>query len=162
DSRRGPKPRKRQMRRRDFIAGIAGSATAWPLVARAQQRERMRRIGILLPTTPDDAEFQTLVGAFQQGLQQAGWSIGQNLRIDTRWATRDATEIRKHAVELAALAPDAILAYGNVTIESLQSVTRTVPIVFPVAADPVATGIVETLARPGGNATGFLVIEYSI
>jgi putative ABC transport system substrate-binding protein len=150
------------MRRRDFIRGIVGSAGAWPLVARAQQGEHMRRIGVLLPASADDARFQTFVGAFLQELQSLGWSIGRNVRIDTRWATANAAAIRKHATELAALAPDVILAHGAMTVGPLLEATRTVPIVFPVAADPVGAGFVESLARPGGNATGFMVFEYSM
>jgi len=122
----------------------------------------MRRIGVLLPASADDARFQTFVGAFLQELQSLGWSIGRNVRIDTRWATANAAAIRKHATELAALAPDVILAHGAMTVGPLLEATRTVPIVFPVAADPVGAGFVESLARPGGNATGFMVFEYSM
>jgi len=150
------------MRRREFIALIGGGAAAWPLAARAQQSERMRRIGILLPVAADDAEFQTRVGAFLQGLQQLGWAIGRNVRIDTRWAGASATEIRRHAAELVALAPDVILAHGSSSVRSLLEATRTVPIVFPIVGDPVGAGFVETLARPGGNVTGFMTTEYSI
>jgi putative tryptophan/tyrosine transport system substrate-binding protein len=150
------------MRRRDFIRGIVGSAGAWPLVARAQQGEHMRRISVLLPASADDARFQTFVGAFLQELQSLGWSIGRNVRIDTRWATANTAAIRKHATELAALAPDVILAHGAMTVGPLLEATRTVSIVFPVAADPVGAGFVESLARPGGNATGFMVFEYSM
>jgi putative ABC transport system substrate-binding protein len=149
------------MRRRDFL-GVLGGATAWPLVARAQQGERVRRIGILLAATADDVEFQARVGAFLQGLQQSGWSIGRNVRIDTRWATTNVAEIRRNAAELVALAPDVILAHGSSTVGPLLQATRTVPIVFPVVSDPVAAGFVDSLARPGGNATGFMIAEYSI
>ena len=135
---------------------------AWPLAARAQQPERMRRIGVLLPAAADDAEYQTRVAAFLQGLQQLGWTIGRNVRIDTRWATTDAAEIRRHAAELAALAPDVILAPAATTVGPLLQATRTVPIVFPVVVDPVGAGFVDSLARPGGNATGFMNFEYSI
>jgi len=148
------------MKRRDFITLIGGAA-AWPLAARAQQ-ERMRRIGVLLPAAADDAEFQTRVGAFLQGLQELGWTIGRNVRVDTRWATSNAASIRKHAAELAALAPDAILAFGASTVGPLLQETRTVPIVFPVVGDPVAAGFVESLARPVGNATGFMTFEYGM
>ena len=148
------------MKRRDFITLIGGAA-AWPLAARAQQ-ERMRRIGVLLPAAADDAEFQTRVGAFLQGLQELGWTIGRNVRVDTRWATSNAASIRKHAAELAALAPDAILAFGASTVGPLLQETRTVPIAFPVVGDPVAAGFVESLARPGGNATGFMTFEYGM
>src|SRR5215471_12718653 len=150
------------MRRREFIKVVAGLAVALPFAVRAQQPERMRRIGVLLAANADDVEFQTWVGAFLQGLQQSGWSIGQNVRIDTHWAGGSAAEVRKHAAELAALAPDVILAHGDTTVGPLLQATRTVPIVFPVAADPVAAGFVDSLARPGGNATGFLTFEYSL
>src|SRR6266699_768970 len=125
------------MRRRDFIKVIAGSAAAWPLAARAQQGERMRRIGVLMNTTADDPEQQSSIAAFLQVLQQLGWTEGRNVRIDTRWATTNAAEIRRHAAELAALAPDVILAHGVSTVGPLVQATRTVPIVFPVAGDPV-------------------------
>ena len=122
----------------------------------------MRRIGVLLPAAADDAEFQTWVGAFLQALALLGWTIGRNVRIDTRWATANAAEIRRHAAELAALAPDVILAHGASTVGPLLQATRTVPIVFPVVGDPVGAGFVDSLARPGGNATGFMTIEYSM
>src|SRR5262245_14867819 len=147
--------------RRGFIT-LVGGAAAWPLTARAQQQDAMRRIGVLLPVATDDAEFQTRVGAFLQALRQLGWTEGHNLRIDTRWATANADAIRRHAAELAALAPDVILAHGAPTLGPLLQVTRTVPIVFPVASDPVAAGFVESLARPGGNATGFMDWEYGM
>ena len=150
------------MKRRDFITLLGGAAAVWPLAARAQQSDRSRRVGILLPATSDDAEFQSWVGAFLQGLAVLGWTIGRNVRIDTRWATANAAEIRRHAVELAALAPDVILVHGAVAVGPLLQATRTVPIVFPVIGDPVAAGLVDSLARPGGNATGFLGFEYSI
>jgi putative tryptophan/tyrosine transport system substrate-binding protein len=150
------------MRRRDFIAGIAGSAAAWPLAARAQQPDRMRRIGVLLPAAADDAEYQARVGAFLQALALLGWTIGRNVRIDTRWATTDAAEIRRHAAELAALAPDVIVAHAATTVGPLLQATRTVPVVFPAIVDPVGAGFVDSLAWPGGNATGFMNFEYSI
>jgi ABC-type uncharacterized transport system substrate-binding protein len=150
------------MRRREFITLLGGMAATWPLTARAQQGERVRRIGVLLPASSDDADFQALVGAFLQGLQQSGWSIGRNVRIDTRWAGIKADDIRRHAAELVALAPDVILAHGVSTVGPLQQATRTVPIVFPVAGDPVAAGFVDRLARPGGNATGFMDVEHSM
>jgi ABC-type uncharacterized transport system substrate-binding protein len=149
------------VRRREFIT-LLGAVAAWPLAARAQQRERVRLIGILLPTTADNPEFQARVGAFLQGLQQSGWSIGRNVRIDTRWATANADEIRRHAAELAALVPDAIVAHGASTVGAALQATRTVPIVFPVVGDPVAAGFVDSLARPGSNATGFMSFEYSL
>jgi len=150
------------MKRREFIVMLGGAAVAWPFAARAQQPERMRRIGVLLPGTADNAEYQARSGAFLQALALLGWTIGRNVRIDTRWATTNAAEIRRHAAELAALAPDVILAHGAATVGPLLEATRTVPIVFPVAADPVGAGFVDSLARPGGNATGFLVFEYSL
>jgi hypothetical protein len=140
-----------QMKRREFITLLGGAAAAWPLAARAQQPERMRRIGILLPAAADDVEFQARVGAFLQGLQQSGWSIGRNVRIDTRWATANAVDLRRHAAELAALAPDVILAHGAAAVGAMLQATHTVPIVFPVAGDPVAAGFVDSLARPGGK-----------
>jgi putative tryptophan/tyrosine transport system substrate-binding protein len=150
------------MRRREFITLVGGVAVAWPLAARAQQPERIRRIGVLLPATSDDPVFQDRVGAFLQELALLGWTIGRNVRIDTRWATANAAEIRRHAAELAALAPDVILAHGASTVGPLLQATRTVPIVFPVAVDPVGAGFVDSLARPGGNATGFMNFEYSL
>src|SRR5215211_6211084 len=150
------------MRRRDFILALGGTAAAWPLAAHAQERERVRRIGILMPGTADDTEFQARVGAFLQELALTGWAIGGNVRIDVRWATANVAEIRKHAAELAALAPDVVLAHGASTVGALLQATRTVPIVFPVVSDPVAAGFVDSLARPGGNATGFMVYEYAI
>jgi putative tryptophan/tyrosine transport system substrate-binding protein len=120
-----------------------------------QQPERMRRIGVLLPAAPDDAEFQSWVGAFLQGLAQSGWITGRNIRIETRWTKFDAEDTRKYAAELVALAPDVIVATGLSTVGPLLRLTRTVPIVFPAATDPVAAGLVESLARPGGNVTGF-------
>ena len=150
------------MRRREFITLLGGAAAAWPLIARAQQPERMRRIGVLQPATADDAVFQARIGAFLQELALLGWSIGRNVRIDIRWATTNAAEIRRHTAELVALAPDVILAAGDSTVPPLQQATHTVPIVFPVATDPVAAGYVNSLARPGGNATGFMTAEYSI
>jgi putative tryptophan/tyrosine transport system substrate-binding protein len=122
----------------------------------------MRRVGVLLPATADDPEYQARIGAFLQGLQQSDWTIGRNVRIDIRWATTNAAEIRRHAAELAALAPDVILAHGGSTVRPLLQATRTVPIVFPIAGDPVAAGLVDSLARPGGNATGFMTAEYNM
>ena len=150
------------MLRREFITLLGGAAAAWPFTARAQQGERMRRIGVLLPATADDAEFQARVRAFLQELAQSGWTIGRNVRIDTRWATANADDIRRHAVELAALAPDVILVHGTSTVAPLLQATRTVPIVFTAVSDPVASGFVDSLARPGGNATGFMNFEFSL
>ena len=147
--------------RREFIT-LLGGAVAWPVAAGAQHADQMRRVGVLLPAPSDDAEFQARVGAFLQGLQQSGWSIGRNVRIDTRWATANAADIRRHAAELAALAPDVILAHGASILRPLLQETRSVPVVFPVAGDPVAAGFVDSLARPGGNATGFMTFEYNL
>jgi putative tryptophan/tyrosine transport system substrate-binding protein len=148
------------MRRREFIT-LLGGAAAWPLAARAQQDQRMRRIGVLLPSAAENPEYQPWVGAFLQELSQLGWSIGRNVRIDTRWAATNA-DIRKQAAELVALAPDVILAHGSNTVGQLLQATHTVPIVFPVIVDPIAGGFVDNLARPGGNATGFMLFENSI
>jgi putative ABC transport system substrate-binding protein len=149
------------MRRRELIKLIGGVA-AWPSIARAQQSERTRLIGILLSATKDDPDYQPWIGAFRQRLQELGWVEGRNVRIDIRWATTNPAEIRKQAVELAALAPDVILAPGTGVLGALMQATRTLPIVFPIIADPVAGGFVESLARPGRNATGFMLFEYSI
>jgi putative ABC transport system substrate-binding protein len=149
------------MRRREFFSFV-GSAIAWPLAAQAQPGERMRRVGILLPATADDLDYQAFVAALLQALGQLGWIVGGNMRIDTRWASTDAAVIRRHAAELVALAPDIILAHGGATVGPLLEATRTVPVVFPVVADPVGAGFVESLARPGGNATGFMNLEYGM
>ena len=149
------------MRRRTFIAALGG-AVAWPLVARAQQRERMRRIGVLMNTVADDPVGQTRIAAFLQGLQELGWSVGRNVQIDTRWAAGDADRIRRYASELAALAPDVIVATGSATVGPLQQATRPLPIVFVTTVDPVGGGFVESLARPGTNATGFTAFEYGM
>ena len=147
------------MRRREFITLLGGAA--WPLAARAQQSERVRRIGVLMYLAADDAEGQARLAAFAQALQQLGWSDGRNLRIDTRWATAD--DIHRHAAELAALAPDVLVAgTGTATVAPLLQATRTVPIVFVNVIDPVGAGFVASLARPGGNATGFTNYEYSM
>ena len=149
------------MRRREFIA-LVGSAASWPLAARAQQRQRVRRVGVLLPATSDDAEYQAWFGAFLQALGQSGWIIGRNVQIDTRWATPNADAIRRQATELAALAPDVILSAGASAVGPLLQATRTIPVVFAIVADPVGAGFVASLARPGGNATGFTSFEYGI
>jgi putative ABC transport system substrate-binding protein len=150
------------MQRREFITLLGGAVAAWPLAARGQQGERMRRIGVLLGATADDTEFQVWVGAFRQALQELGWTDGRNIHFDYRYTAGDAERTRKYAAELVALAPDVILASGASTVGPLLQVTRTVPIVFPIMADPVAGGFVDSLARPGGNATGFMLFEYSI
>jgi putative tryptophan/tyrosine transport system substrate-binding protein len=149
------------VRRRDFIT-LASGAAVWPLAARAQQGERTRRIGVLLPATADDPEFQARVGAFMQELQKLGWSIGRNVRIDIRWATNNVGDIRRHAADLIALGPDVIVAHGATSVRPLAQATHTIPIVFPVASDPVGAGFVDSLARPGGNVTGFMLNDYSI
>src|SRR6516162_4195368 len=149
------------LRRRDLITLLGGAAIAWPLAARAQQPDQMRRIGVLLPGAADDPEWQARVGAFLQALALLGWTIGRNVRIDTRWATNDG-EIRRHAAELAALTPDVILAGGTTPAGPLLQATRTVPIVFTLGVDPVGAGFVDSLARPGGNTTGFMSYEFSI
>ena len=150
------------MRRRAFITLLGGAAAAWPLVARAQQREQMRRIGVLMNLTADDAEGQGRLAAFMQGLQQAGWSVGRNVRVDLRWGGGDPELYRSHAAELVALAPDVFLAAGAIVTRALQRATRTIPIVFANAVDPVGMGFVASLARPGGNVTGFTVFEFSM
>jgi putative ABC transport system substrate-binding protein len=149
------------VRRREFITLISGAAAAWPLVARAQQVERMRRIGVLMNTAAEDPEGQARNTAFVQALQQLGWTEGRNARIDTRWGT-DAGSTRKYAAELVALAPDVILASSSTATSALQQTTRTVPIVFVTVIDPVGAGYVESLARPGGNLTGFSLFEYGL
>jgi putative tryptophan/tyrosine transport system substrate-binding protein len=150
------------MKRREFITLLSGAAAAWPLRVRAQQGERMRRIGVLMPSAADDPEFQARITAFLQGLAQLGWLDGRNVRIDTRWGVADADRIRKYVAELVALAPDVILANSSAAVAPLLQATRTVPIVFTTVADPVGAGYVDSLARPGGKVTGFIVFEYSI
>ena len=147
--------------RREFIT-LLGAAVALPLAARAQESERVRRIAVLIPGTADDAEYQARMVAFLQGLQQLGWSDGRNVRIDIRYAAGDANFTRKYAAELITLAPDVILAPGSTTVGPLLQATRTVPIVFATILDPVGAGFVDSLARPGGNATGFIAFEYGL
>src|SRR5262249_18031241 len=150
-----------RMTRREFISLIGGAAAAWPLAARAQQPERIRRVGVLLNITADDPESQTRLAAFAQGLQSLGWIIGQNVRLDYRWGGGSADAISKHAAELVALAPEVILAQSTAAVSPLLQSTRTIPIVFTVVAVPVRAGYVQGLARPGGNATGFTGFEYA-
>jgi putative tryptophan/tyrosine transport system substrate-binding protein len=150
------------MTRRDFITLLGGAAVAWPLAARAQQPDRMRRIGVLMNLAADDAEGQARIAAFVQALQRLGWSDGRNVRIDYRWAAGDAGRFHKYAEELLALLPDVILASATPSVQALQQVTGTVPIVFAIVADPVGAGFVDSLARPGGNVTGFTPFEYGI
>jgi putative tryptophan/tyrosine transport system substrate-binding protein len=147
--------------RRKFLATLGGAA-AWPLAARAQQPERMRRVGVLMNLTADDPEASDRVTAFAQGLQQLGWTAGHNVRIDFRWGAVDADRSRRYAAELVALAPDVILASGVPVVTALLQATRTVPIVFAQVPDPVSDDFVETLARPGGNTTGFTTFEYGM
>jgi putative ABC transport system substrate-binding protein len=149
------------MKRREFITLIGGAA-AWPLVARAQQNGRMRRIGVLMSYAADDPAGQARLLAFAQELAQSGWSDGRNVRIDVRWGAVDPERIRSYAAELVALAPDVIVATGSAIVGSLLQATRAVPIVFAQVAEPVGAGFVQTLARPGGNATGFMLYEYGI
>jgi len=148
--------------RRKFLATLGGAAATWPLAARAQPRERMRRIGVLMSLAADDPEGQARLTAFVQGLQELGWTDGRNVQIDYRWPAGDAERIRRYAAELAALAPDIILAGGGAVVPSLLQATRAIPIVFTQTPDPVGAGFVESLARPGGNVTGFMLYEYGI
>jgi putative tryptophan/tyrosine transport system substrate-binding protein len=149
------------MRRRAFIT-LLGGAAAWPLAARAQQRERVWRIGVLLPFAEDHPVGQARVAAFVQGLRQLGWTDGHNVRIDYRWSAGDSDNIRKFASELIALGPDVVMAFTSAAVTALRQATSTVPIVFAVVADPVGAGYVESLARPGGNVTGFAAQEYAV
>jgi len=149
------------LRRRDFIT-LLGNAAAWPTAARAQQGERMRRIGMLMSRAIDDPQSLPFATAFVQGLQELGWAVGRNVRVDCRWDASDADRARKGATELVALAPDVILVNTGVNTGILLQVTRTVPIVFVTAIDPVGAGLVASLARPGGNATGFASAEFSL
>jgi putative tryptophan/tyrosine transport system substrate-binding protein len=148
--------------RREFITLLGGAAAAWPLAARAQPSERVRRIGVFTNLAADDPESQARIGAFLQGLQQSGWTIGSNVRIDYRWGTTDYALYHQHAVELVALGPDVLLCVAGAALTSLQQATRSVPIVFVGAIDPVGAGQVASLARPGGNATGFALFEYAL
>ena len=150
------------VKRRDFITLLGSTAAAWPFVASAQPAERVRRVGVLIPLAMDDPEAKARIEAFQQGLEQLGWTDGRNVQFDTRWAGGDMESIRKHAVELVALSPDVILAAGGAAMTPLHQATRTVPIVFTQTPDPVGAGFVASLARPGGNATGFTLFEFGI
>jgi putative ABC transport system substrate-binding protein len=150
------------MRRREFILALGAAAAAWPLAVRAQQGERVRRIGVLSGLAEDDPESVTRRAAFEQALKALSWANGSNLRIDYRWPGDNAGDIRRHATELAALAPDVILTSGNVVLAPMMQATRTIPIVFVQVIDPVGSGFVESLARPGGNVTGFTQFEYSL
>jgi putative tryptophan/tyrosine transport system substrate-binding protein len=149
------------MRRRAFIAALGGAA-AWPVVATAQQPDRMRRIGVLMHLSENDSTGASYVTAFRQGLQELGWGEGRNVRIDTRWAAGDADRYRKYATELVGLGPDVILASSSPAVTALQQATRTIPIVFVAVVDRVGSGLVVSMARPGGNTTGFTLFEYAL
>ena len=150
------------MKRREFIT-LLGGAAAWPLTVHAQQRERVRRIGVIMALAADDPASQLGIAGFLQGLQELGWVVGRNIRIDYRWGAAESSDVRqKYAREMVSLAPDVILASGSGIVGELQRESRTVPIVFAGSVDPVGRGIVASLARPGGNATGFLSIEYGL
>jgi putative ABC transport system substrate-binding protein len=151
-----------RLTRREFITLLGGTAVAWPLPARAQQPDGMRRIGILMPLPVDHPDARARHTAFLQAFQQLGWTDGRNVRIEARWSAGDASVTRKHAAELAALAPDVIVATGSAGAGAILQATRTVPVVFVIVPDPVGAGFVESLARPGGNATGFMMFEYSL
>jgi putative ABC transport system substrate-binding protein len=150
------------LKRREFITLLGGAAVAWPLAARAQQPERMRHVGVLMPFLAGDPEAQLRSTVFAQSLQQLGWTAGRNLQIDYRFAGGEADRIRRYAAELVALAPDVILTVGSIAVAPMQQATHTIPIVFTGLTDPVGAGIVQGLARPGGNATGFTNFEYSM
>jgi putative ABC transport system substrate-binding protein len=151
-----------KMKRREFITMLGGAAAAWPLAARAQQPEKMRRIGVLMNTATDDPEGKARNAAFERRLQELGWTDGRNVRIDYRWGAGDVDRIRRYAAELVSLSPDVILTVGSATAGPLLQATRTVPIVFVQAPDPVGAGFVDSLARPGGNVTGFTLFEYGM
>jgi len=150
------------MQRRVFITMLGSAAVAWPVVARAQQGEQVRRIGVLMHTPADEPEAQTRLEAFLQGMQEAGWAVGRNMRLDYRWSTGDIARLRRDAAELVALGPDVILAGIGGTTLALREASRTVPIVFAQSLDPVGAGFVQSMARPGGNATGFTQFEYGL
>jgi len=150
------------MQRREFITLLGGAAVAWPIATYAQQAERIRRVAVLMPLAQDDPVGPPRIAALLQELQRLGWIVGRNLEIDVRWAGPYAENIRKHAAELAALAPDIILGNGSVVVPPLMQATRTVPIVFVIVPDPVGGGFVDSLARPGGNVAGFLQFEYGL
>src|SRR5262245_40630052 len=152
----------RHTRRRQFITLLGGATVAWPLAARAQQPERMRQIGVLMNTAADEPESQARLAAFMLGLQELGWAVGRNLRMEYRWSVGDLARLRKDAAELVALGPEVILAGVGATTPTLQQASRTVPIVMAQGIDPVGAGYVESLARPGGNITGFIQFEYSL
>jgi putative tryptophan/tyrosine transport system substrate-binding protein len=150
------------MRRRDFIALLGGTAAAWPVAARAQNKDRIRRVGALLNGAVDDPLYQVRIDAFVQSLQQLGWIDGRNMRIEIRWVPADAELFRRYAAELIALAPDVLLAHSSPAVAALQQETHALPIVFIGVVDPVGAGFVANLARPGGNTTGFSVLDYGM
>ena len=150
------------MRRREFITLLGGMAVAWPIEARAQEPARIKRIGVLLASADDDLDTQAHAAVFVQQLQQSGWIDGRNIRLEIRWGAGNATDTNKYAAELLALAPDVIFVTGGVPLASLLRATRTVPIVFAIVPDPVGSGFVDSLSRPGGNATGFMQFEYTL
>jgi putative tryptophan/tyrosine transport system substrate-binding protein len=150
------------MKRREFITLLSGTAATWPLAVLAQQSEQIRRIGVLMNRVADDMDAEARLAAFQQSLEQLGWSVDRNLRIHTRYGGNDVDRERTYAAQLVALAPDIMLASGTVSVAALQHATRTVPIVFAAVSDPVGAGLVNTLARPGGNVTGFMNFEYNL
>ena len=149
------------IKRREFIT-LLGGAAAWPLTARAQQPERMRRVGVLMGSAENDSEAQAWVAAFREALQKLGWTEGRNIRIDTRWASADVEAMQRFARELVALQPDLILSQSTPAVAALLQQTRTIPIVFALIANPVGSGFVASFARPGGNVTGFVTIEGSL
>jgi putative tryptophan/tyrosine transport system substrate-binding protein len=150
------------MRRRKFITLLGGAAAAWPMATRAQQRQRMRRVGVLMNLAADDPQAAPRIAAFAQALGELGWAVGRNVQLDYRWGAGDIERYRKYAAELIALAPDVVMGVGVLIAQSLLQASRSVPIVFVSVTDPVNAGIVQTLARPGGNATGFLTLEYGM
>jgi putative tryptophan/tyrosine transport system substrate-binding protein len=150
------------MQRREFITIVGGAAAAWPVTARAQQSDRMRRIGVLMPYPPSDTEWKSRVGALQQELQRLGWTRGRNIEFDERWTTDNMDLVRANAANLVELTPDAIVAVGGRVIPVLMQLTSTVPIIIPGTSDPVASGYIKSLARPGGNVTGFATVEFSV
>jgi putative tryptophan/tyrosine transport system substrate-binding protein len=150
------------MKRREFITLLGGAAAAWPLAARAQQPERMRRVGVLMDLAADDPEGQARLTAFRAEFSRLGWTDGGNARIDVRWGAGLSNRMREHAAELVALMPDAILASGSPSVAALQQSTTKLPVVFTSVVDPVGAGFVTSLARPGGNITGFMLLEYSV
>ena len=148
--------------RREFLATLGGAAVSWPLAARAQQGERMRLVGILIPISADTPHAKADYAAFLEGLQQLGWTPGRDVRIEVRWSEGDEATIRKYAAELVALAPDVLVTPGGAAVEVMLKVTHTIPIVFAVVPDPVGSGFVESLSQPGGTATGFMMFEYNL